>query len=195
MAPPIDQLTADGYDLQFGTNVLGHFYFTTLLLPTLLAAAKSSPELGGRVVNTSSVGHLFNNLDFNTFKDGPARKKMGTQLLYCQSKYGNVVFASELARRYGDQGIVSTSLHPGSVKSDLQRYGSFIQRFFSDIFLPESSYGALTQLWAGTSPEGRNLNGKYLIPWARVGSAREDTQDGTTSKELWIWLEEQVKDV
>jgi NAD(P)-dependent dehydrogenase (short-subunit alcohol dehydrogenase family) len=195
MAPPVDQLTADGYDLQFGTNVLGHFYFTKLLIPSLLAAAKSSPELSARVVNTSSAGHLFSNLDFNTFKDGPARKKMGTQLLYCQSKFGNVVFATELARRYGDQGIISTSLHPGSIQSDLQRYGSRMQRYLSTILLKESSYGALTQLWAGTSSEGRNLNGKYLIPWARVGSAREDTQDLATGKELWAWLEEQVKDV
>jgi hypothetical protein len=107
MAPPINEITADGYDLQFGTNVLGvlfseihgspiviydrsipgHFYLTMLLLPALIAAAKSSPKLGGRVVNTSSVGHLFTGLDFNTFKDGAARKKMGTHNLYCQSKY------------------------------------------------------------------------------------------------------------
>ncbi|CUA69446.1 hypothetical protein RSOLAG22IIIB_14011 [Rhizoctonia solani] len=56
MAPPVDQRTVDGYDLQFGTNVLGHYFFTTLLLPTLIHTAKTSPVAHGhaRVVNTSS---------------------------------------------------------------------------------------------------------------------------------------------
>jgi hypothetical protein len=104
--PPIEQLTADGYDLQFGTNVvgvyfldrlslsynsderfLGHFYFTKLLLPALINATRSSPGVGGRVVNTTSVMHHFQDLDFNTFKDGPARKKMGSFRLYNQSKF------------------------------------------------------------------------------------------------------------
>lgn len=129
MIPPVQQITTDGYDLQFGTNVLGHFYFTKLLLPALLAGAKTSRDGHARVVNTSSSMHLAAGLDFNTFKDGPARKAAGTQKLYSQSKnvshpadclrprfdfaQGNVVFATELARRYGDQGIVSTSLNPG----------------------------------------------------------------------------------
>jgi hypothetical protein len=66
---------------------LGHFLFTKILLPALLAAANSSPGVGGRVVNTSSLGHHLQNLDFSTFRDGPSRKKMGTWNLYYQSKY------------------------------------------------------------------------------------------------------------
>jgi retinol dehydrogenase-12 len=87
MAPPIELLTADGYDLQFGTNVLGHFYFTTLLLPALLLGGKTSGDGTARVVNVSSTGHILSNMNFNTFKDGPARKKAGTDKLYFQSKY------------------------------------------------------------------------------------------------------------
>ncbi len=87
MIPPIDQLTAQGYDLQFGTNVLGHYYFTTLLLPALLAGVATSGDNTARVVNTSSSAHEFFALDFNTFKDGPARKKLGAQNLYAQSKF------------------------------------------------------------------------------------------------------------
>lgn len=68
MAPPVSQLTTDGYDLQFGTNVLGHYYFTILLLPVLLSGTKSSRDGKARVINTSSAGHQFNSLDFNTFK-------------------------------------------------------------------------------------------------------------------------------
>lgn len=95
MVPPIDQLTADGYDLQFGTNVLGHYYFTKLLLPTLIESVKTSPDGKARVINTSSSGHMFvKGLDFDTFRnDGTGEKKrksMGTQTLYAQSKFVSV---------------------------------------------------------------------------------------------------------
>jgi NAD(P)-dependent dehydrogenase (short-subunit alcohol dehydrogenase family) len=109
MSPPIEQVTVDGYDMQFGTNVLGkisfssrpnaqlyvwsgHFYFTKLLLPTLIATAKTSPDGKARVVNTSSLMHMFGGLDFNTFKDGPARKKRDGAYLYEQSKRVRQVF-------------------------------------------------------------------------------------------------------
>jgi len=171
MAPPIEQVTTQGYDLQFGTNVLGalshnfqgstqpifflgHFYFTKLLIPALLAGAQSSPDGKARVVNTSSSASLFiGEVDFNTLKDTPARKKRAPEMLYSQSKLvgvfaysqitpfklhiqGNVLFSNELARRYGDQGIVSTSLNPGNLKSDIQRHLStwewlLIVRIFS----------------------------------------------------------------
>ncbi|KAF8799006.1 NAD(P)-binding protein [Phlegmacium glaucopus] len=196
MAPPVEQVTAQGYDLQFGTNVLGHFYFTKLLLPTLLAAAKTSPDGKARILNTSSIGHCFaSGLDFNTFKDGPARTKKGTQMLYTQSKLGNVHISNEFAKRYGEQGIVSTSFNPGNIKSDLQRHISPFEYFMIAALLQPLPYGALTQLWAGTSPEGAELNGKYLIPWARVGEATSIANDPKLSGELWTWLEEQVKDI
>ncbi|KAH7913059.1 hypothetical protein BJ138DRAFT_1146934 [Hygrophoropsis aurantiaca] len=196
MAPPVDLITTDGYDLQFGTNVLGHFYFTQLLLPTLIASARDSLDGQVRVVTTSSSGHLFGNLDFNTFKDGPARKKLSTNTLYCQSKFGNIVFALELAKRYGNQGIVSTSLNPGNIQSDLQRHIPELARKFINAFVLHSTpKGALTQLYAGTAPEAAELNGKYLIPWARVSSPRKATQDHKLGQALWEWLEDQVKDV
>lgn len=86
MAAPIDMLTDDGHDLQFGTNVLGHFYFTKLVLPTLLSTAKSAPDGIARVVNTSSNGHWFSGLEYDTMKDGPARRNAGPWKLYGQSK-------------------------------------------------------------------------------------------------------------
>ena len=55
--------------------------------------------------------------------------------------------------------------------------------------------GAITQLWAGTSPEGAGMNGKYLIPWARYGDVRREAKDPSLGEKLWDWLEEQVKDV
>ena len=86
MDPPLEMLTDDGYDLQFGTNVVGHFYFTKLVLPALLAAAATSSEGIARVVNTASNGHWMSGLDYNTFRDSPARRKKTAFGLYGQSK-------------------------------------------------------------------------------------------------------------
>ncbi|GLB38375.1 putative NAD-P-binding protein [Lyophyllum shimeji] len=192
MHPPVEEVTAQGYDLQFGTNVLGHFYLTKLLLPALLAGAKTSPDGKARVVNTSSSAHVAGSLDFNTFRDSPKRRKCSRFSLYAQSKFGNVVFANELARRYGDQGIVSTALNPGNIKSDLQRYTVQPFRGLLRSVLYCTPQGALTQLFAGTSPQGADLNGKYLVPWARIGRARATTQDPELGKQLWTWADEQV---
>ena len=86
MWPAVDLLTADGYDLQFGTNVLGHFYLTELLMPVLRAGAKTAPGGRARVVTTSSSGAYLGVLDYATFKDTPERKKVSKEALYYQSK-------------------------------------------------------------------------------------------------------------
>ncbi|KAF9459220.1 NAD-P-binding protein [Collybia nuda] len=192
MMPPLDQITKDGYDLQFGTNVLGHFYFTKLLLPTLLSTAKKSGPT--RIVTVASTGVLMSGgLNFDTFKEGPARKKLGNQALYLQSKFGNIVVAQELARRYGDQGIVTTSLNPGSLDSDLYRHvTSPIQKAIAKIIAHPVAFGALTSLYVATHPDGVNFNGKFFIPWARPAQMRPEPLDPQLGKELWAWLEEQV---
>ena len=62
-------------------------------------------------------------------------------------------------------------------------------------FIHSVPLGALTQLRAGTSPEGADWNGKYLIPWAREGECRPEAKDPELGARLWAWLEEQVKDL
>ncbi|KAJ2929742.1 hypothetical protein H1R20_g7319, partial [Candolleomyces eurysporus] len=180
----------------FGTNTLGHFYFTKLLLPALLKGAKSSPDGTARVVNTSSSASLFTSkINFDTLKDSPARRKSGTNQLYMQSKLGNAIFAKELARRYGDQGIVSTGLNPGNLSSDLQRHLGRIETKLVGLLLHPTPMGALTQLWAGTTQEGATMNGKYLIPWARIGTGNPVIQDEKVGADLWKWFEDQVADI
>jgi NAD(P)-dependent dehydrogenase (short-subunit alcohol dehydrogenase family) len=195
MTPPIDMLTDDGYDLQFGTNVLGHFYFTKLLLPALVRGATASSDGKARVVNVSSSALWFTTLDYNTFRDGPARVKKGKTDLYAQSKFGMTVFAHELARRYGDQGIVTTSLTPGVIKTDLQRHIRGVQAFIVNRIANPVSQGVVTQLYAGTHPDGAKLNGKYLMPFARVVPVRPETLDKQTGLQLWDWLEKQIENV
>ncbi len=152
MEPPKEQLTDDGYDQTLDINLLGMFplvvrrleggvdfdafpgpfYFTTLILPSLLAGAASSPEKSARIVNTSSLAsELASKIDYDAFKDSPKRKKLGLEALYNQSKFvrvssshsfchltlasqGTAVFSNELARRYGDKGIISTAVNPGA---------------------------------------------------------------------------------
>ncbi|KAJ8517408.1 hypothetical protein ONZ45_g5423 [Pleurotus djamor] len=195
MVPPIKLATADGYDLTFGTNVLGHFYLTKLLLPTLLSTAKES-EKPSRVITTSSSAALFtSSLNFETFKDGPARLKKGNQYMYVQSKFGNLVFSTELARRYGDQGIVSAGVNPGNIQSELQRTMSRVQHLFVDWMLYPTPMGALTQLWGGTTADPKVINGKFLVPWARVGRTHEPATDPALGKKLWEWLEDQVANI
>ena len=86
MWPPVEQTTTDGYDLQFGTNVIGHWYLTELLMPALLEGVKTSPDHHARVVTTSSGGAYMSPLYWDTFKDGTARRKKTTEELYYQSK-------------------------------------------------------------------------------------------------------------
>ncbi|KAF9072376.1 NAD(P)-binding protein [Rhodocollybia butyracea] len=196
-APPRDMLTSQGYDLQFGVNTLGHFYFTTLLLPILTSTAQTTPDKKVRVVHVSSYAHHFYaKLDFNSFKDGPARRRMGDMALYGQSKTGNILLSNELARRYGDQGIVSISLHPGSVRSELQRYGPRLLMEFIRwaVFYPVE-LGSLTPLYAATAPECAEYNGEYLSPWARHDTREPDSgaRNPVLAKELWQYMEEQVK--
>jgi len=170
----------------------GHYYLTTLLLPALKSAAISDPSFGARVITMSSVGHHFHDINYAALRDEPVRKNMGREALYSQSKYGNVVFATELARRYGDSNIISTSVHPGIIASELHRHMNAFARYCIKKALYTPPYGALTPLWAGTTDEGKGLNGKYLIPWARIGSPRLDSQDPEVGQKLLAWLEDQI---
>ncbi|KAF7795538.1 hypothetical protein EIP86_006700 [Pleurotus ostreatoroseus] len=208
MLPDPKALTVEGYDLQFGVNVIGHWYFTQLLIPQLVAAGSS------RLVNVSSHGHILSEgINWNTLRDGPERQKTKPLDLYNQSKFANVAVASEFARRYADKGIVSTSLHPGLIVTNLGRDMSRNVVKIVGLLSYDSAKGALTSLYAATSPEAATANGKaslrrqyivllltvllsqYLIPWARIGKAHPGTLNPELGEKLWTWLEEQTKDV
>jgi len=198
----IDKLTSQGFDMQFGTNVLGHFYFTKLLLPLLMVTAKNSPKGSVRVVNLSSIGHYVvppEGVRRSTLAPGgdylEAAKKLGALKLYGQSKLGNILFSNELARKYGDEGIVSISLHPGNIRTDLGRHMGFFQQILGRMMTYPVSYGTITPLYAGTAPAAGELNGKYLTGWARETLPHENALDGDLGKKLWEWCEDQVKDV
>ncbi|KAL1946144.1 hypothetical protein VTO73DRAFT_15271 [Trametes versicolor] len=194
MIPPPNLVTKEGYDLQFGTNVVGHFYFTELLMPALIAGVSSSPDHHTRIITTSSSSAYMGKLNYDTFKDGPARKKLARSDLYNQSKLANTVVAHEIAKRYADKGIISISVNPGNIKTDLQRHvPAFVRKPLSALILYPTPMGALTQLFAGTSEEALNHNGEFLIPWARFGKCVPETYDAEVGKKMWEWLDGEVK--
>eukprot|EP00026_Physarum_polycephalum_P018000 Phypoly_transcript_19421.p1 GENE.Phypoly_transcript_19421~~Phypoly_transcript_19421.p1 ORF type:complete len:210 (+),score=38.70 Phypoly_transcript_19421:37-630(+) len=106
--------TVDGFETQFGTNFLGHFLLTNLLLPSLLRGVPA------RVVSVSSGAHAFSGIiwdDYN-FEKRPYQKWEA----YGQSKTGNVLFANEFNKRYKSKGITASSLHPGVIYTELSRH-------------------------------------------------------------------------
>ncbi|RPD71631.1 NAD(P)-binding protein, partial [Lentinus tigrinus ALCF2SS1-7] len=119
----MDRLTKDGYDLTFGTNCIGPWYFTELLMPALLEGVKTSPDHHARIVTTSSSAAYFKGgiLNYELFKDGPARRKATSTVMYYQSKFGNVVVARQVAKRYAEKGIISIAVNPGNIQSSFQR--------------------------------------------------------------------------
>ena len=98
MNTPHDQLTAEGYDLQWGTNVLGHFYLTELLLPALTAGARGAADQHARVVTTASSGAYLGEIVFDAFHDGPARRAIHPEFLYFMSKLVRTALFAPTAR-------------------------------------------------------------------------------------------------
>ncbi|HEY3503204.1 MAG TPA: oxidoreductase [Actinocatenispora sp.] len=110
MIPPLSR-TADGFELQFGTNHLGHFALTNLLLP----------RIRQRVVTVSSNGHRFGTIDFDDLNW--TRRPYRAMAAYGQSKLANLLFTSELQRRLDDAGspVIATAAHPGVAATNLLR--------------------------------------------------------------------------
>jgi NAD(P)-dependent dehydrogenase (short-subunit alcohol dehydrogenase family) len=158
MAPPKRLQTADGFELQFGTNVLGHFALTVLLMPALEQAAAASPERP-RVVTIASIAHKRGRLNFD---DLQSTKSYSPMKAYQQSKLANVMFAFELDRRLRSTNsrVMSIAAHPGVANTNLFQVGDYspFERSVRNlvghgigIFLNSDSEGALPTLYAATS--------------------------------------------
>ncbi|KAG0650151.1 Short-chain dehydrogenase reductase [Hyphodiscus hymeniophilus] len=196
MTPPRGSKTVQNYELQWGTNVVGHFLLQKLLLPLLLSSAKSSEV---RILWTSSDGHNMSPSPDGIFWDdiNGDKTNLGSWSLYAQSKAGNVILAAETARRYGGENIISASLNPGHLKTDLQRHSdSIFMGLIEKALLYDARYGALTTLSAGLSNKlSKETNGCYFIPWGRVGMIAPHVLKGLengSGTRLWEMLEKEV---
>jgi len=206
MTPPKGSKDSHGRELQLGTNTLGPFLFTELLVPILLKTAKSSPTGTVRVTWASSSGASLmspkGGVQFaadgepNPFWDNSATA-------YGQTKAANCLLASEFANRYAKDGIISVSWNPGNLRSELQRHVPGWQLFILNAMLYPAVYGAYTELWAGWSPDvTASHNGAYIGPWGRVLHIRKDVETAMKSEKeggtgvaekFWAWCDKTTK--
>lgn len=191
MSLPRRQSTAEGFEMQLGTNYLGHFALTAQLLPLLQNSA--SP----RVVNVSSLAHRSGIIHF---EDLQAERKYSPWAAYCQSKLAMLIFAFELQRRSDAHGwgLISNAAHPGYARTDLIPNGPGTESLFSKLSLmlqPWMSHsaaeGALPLLFAAASPEAKKSgyygpNGFYeLIGDVAPAHIAARAQDLAVAKKLW----------
>ncbi len=154
MHPPYGK-TAQGFELQFGVNHLGHFALTGLLLDLLIQTPQS------RVVTVSSTSHRFGRIDFEDLNWEKRRYKPNPA--YGQSKLANLLFTYELQRKLTAAGLVTLSVaaHPGWTATNLQRNSPMIN-FLNRFFAQESPMGALPTLFGATAPDV--YGGDYFGP-------------------------------
>jgi NAD(P)-dependent dehydrogenase (short-subunit alcohol dehydrogenase family) len=163
MAIPLRR-TAEGFEMQLGTNHLGHFAFTGLLLERIL----STP--GARVVNVSSTAHKLGRMRWHDLQWERAYRKWGA---YGQSKLANLLFTHELQRRLARSGASAIALacHPGYAATNLQaagprmagsRLGEGFMRFANRLFAQSAEMGALPLLFAAAAPG--LAGGEYIGP-------------------------------
>ncbi|PIM66567.1 short-chain dehydrogenase [Streptomyces sp. JV178] len=187
------QHTADGFELQFGTNHLGHFALTGLLLDRLL------PVPGSRVVTVSSVGHRIRAaIHFDDLQCERSYSRVGA---YGQSKLANLLFTYELQRRLAPHGTtVAVAAHPGVSNTELVRNTPAALRmpitWLAPLLTQKPEMGALPTLRAATDPAVDG--GQYYGPGNRgeirgypklVASSR-DSHDRTTQQRLWTVSED-----
>ncbi|MEI5995893.1 SDR family oxidoreductase [Paraburkholderia bengalensis] len=159
MAPRRRVETADGFELQFGTNVLGHFALTGMLLPALELAAKASSERP-RVVTVASIAHKTGRLYFN---DLQSTRRYGPMTAYRQSKLANLMFAFELSRRLraARSRVMSVATHPGVADTNLFRADHFaasptvrsVLSVLIKTLLNSEQTGSLPTLYAATADD------------------------------------------
>ena len=148
-------LTADGFELHFGVNHLGHYALTLLLLDRLTA---SGPD--ARIVNVSSAAHYgAPGIDFDALRRRTA--SFTGQREYAVSKLCNVLFTQELTRRLDGSGVSAYALHPGVVASDIWRRVPRLVRPLITARMLTTEQGAVTSLYCATSPALAASGGGY----------------------------------
>jgi NAD(P)-dependent dehydrogenase (short-subunit alcohol dehydrogenase family) len=193
MACPLAR-TADGFEMQFGTNHLGHFLWTARLFPLLMASVPA------RVVNLSSAGHLIGGVDL----DDPnfEHRDYDKWVAYGQAKTANILFTRELERRFGDHGLHAYAVHPGAVATELARhldrsdFEAMVERMKNrpkegpSTELKQVDTGASTQVWAAT---GEDIpGGSYLADTAVSEFVAPHATDDTAALGLWEISEQLV---
>jgi NAD(P)-dependent dehydrogenase (short-subunit alcohol dehydrogenase family) len=202
MFPPKGSKTAQGHDLQFGTNMLGPYLLTKLLIPVMVETAKTAAPDSVRVLWASSLAIqvLSPSRGGIVLDESGAPKVLDNQQTnYGQTKVGNVFLAVKTQELYGSQGIRSVSFNPGNLKTEIQRHASGLMMKLAESLLHPAIFGAYTELYSGWSEEiGADKSVTYVIPWGRDGTnlVRSDIQkaikNGLADK-VWEWCDSETK--
>ncbi|KAL1493224.1 hypothetical protein ABEB36_011317 [Hypothenemus hampei] len=180
------QLTTDGFEMHFGTNHLGHFLFTLLLLPKIIQSAPA------RIVNVSALLHQRGSMNF---EDLNYKKRSYNSLeAYCQSKLANVLFSRELAQRLKENNISDVtvySLHPGVINTDLGRHIKTTYRvLFTTLWglfkwaLKTPKQGAQTTIYCSVDEKCANESGLYYQECAPIKPSKA-ARNEEDSQRLW----------
>jgi NAD(P)-dependent dehydrogenase (short-subunit alcohol dehydrogenase family) len=181
-SPPMK--TEDGIELQFGTNHVGHFLLTNLLMPALLRGA---PSL---IISLSSRGHHFSPVVFDDIQF--QNRDYNKWAAYGQSKTANILFAVGLEDRFGGKGVHAYAVHPGGIMTELGRHltEEDRERVRKRMDNPDFSWktipqGAATSVYAATAPELEGRGGVYLED-CHVSEINDDPEalDGVKSYAL-----------
>ena len=204
MVPPFGH-TADGFETQFGTNHLGHF----VLINRIASLLKD----GGRLVNLSSAGHRYSDVDLDdpNFEHTPYEPWIG----YGRSKTANILFAVEFDRRHRDRGVRATAVHPGGIQTELSRHMdegqlaalvASINETAAKAGTPAFEFktipqGAATSAWAAVVADPTEIGGKYCEDCHVAelqegegirGGVRAYALDAERARALWAKSEELV---
>jgi len=185
MATPFGH-TADGFETQFGTNHLGHFVLINRVAPLLRA--------GARLINLSSAGHRYSNVDL----DDPNFERTTYEpfTAYGRSKTANILFAVAFDQRHRDRGIRAAAVHPGIIRTELSRYmdpeqmKGLVEQIEKQLAAESKAplqwktipQGAATSVWAGVTASAEEIGGKYCEN-CHVGQVLPDDVDLTPGSE------------
>jgi NAD(P)-dependent dehydrogenase (short-subunit alcohol dehydrogenase family) len=164
MATPFGH-TADGFETQFGTNHLGHFVLVNRIAPLIAA--------GGRLINLSSAGHRFSNVDLQD--PNFERTPYDPFVAYGRSKTANILFAVAFDRRHRERGVRATAVHPGGIQTELGRHmdpghvQTMIEQMNKQLAAEGNPpfqwktipQGAATSVWAGVVAPAEEIGGRY----------------------------------
>jgi WW domain-containing oxidoreductase len=179
-----------GYEQQFFTNHVGHFILVTGLLDQLTESGRVVVLSSGLHVRAPKGGIEFDNLDGSKGYDGWKN--------YAQSKFANVLFAKELARRFEGTKRTANAVHPGVIATNLGRHmNPIVWSLYSalaPLFLKTVPQGAATEVYVATSPALDGVSGEYFAD-CNVAQARRETNDATLARKLWETSEKIAADL
>ena len=186
------ELTRDGYEMQFGVNHLGHFLLTLSLLPAMRCC-----RLCTRVINVSSALHFKGAMNFDDLRGGATGRPYHGTHAYARSKLANVLFTLELHRRHGEE-ITTNCLHPGVVGTKLANKGSKpLTSLVWSLYKPfarKPHAGADTSVYLATSPEVRDVSGRYFDQRQCLQKPSPTARNEQLARRLWDFSHEAVKD-